>query len=134
MLDTNTCSFIIREKPLEVLQTLYQKVREGHLIVISAITYTELRFGAIGKKARPKHGLLVDQFVERIDEILPFDKVGVESATRVKKVLSEQGSPIGPNDTLIAGHALATDSVMITDNVKEFGRVPELRVENWIKR
>ena len=131
MLDTNTCSFVIREKPPDVLQTLVQKVNAGHQIVISAITYLEMRYGAIGKKASPKHTTLVSMFIERVDAVLPFDREAVDRAADVKKHLSDRGTNIGPNDTLLAGHALAVDAIMVTDNLREFCRVPSLQIENW---
>ncbi len=132
MLDTNTCSFIMRERPLAVLEALAQKVNEGHEIVISAITYLELKYGAIGKKASRKHAELVDMFVARVDTVLPFDRKAVDKAAEVKKILSDQGKNIGSNDTLLAGHALSVDAVMVTDNLREFSRVPSLRYENWL--
>ncbi|CAM2066983.1 Type II toxin-antitoxin system VapC family toxin [Sulfidibacter corallicola] len=131
MLDTNTCSFIMRKRPPTILETMTRYVLEGNLLVISAITYLELRYGAIGKKASPKHNLLVTEFVDRIDEVVGFDREAVESTARLKKHLSDRGTPICPNDTLIAGHALAIDAVLVTDNLAEFGRVPDLELENW---
>ena len=133
MLDTNTCSFIIRNRPPSLVNAMAHRVREGHLFLISAITYTELRFGAIGKKASPKHEVQVDQFVQRIDEILPFDRKAVEAATKVKDHLSKLGQNIGPNDTLIAGHALSVKATLITHNLREFDRVPGLITEDWVK-
>ncbi len=71
MLDTNICSFIMREQPEAVLKNLEQAVLRGHRIVVSAITYSEMRFGATGPKASPRHVQLVDAFCARLDAILP---------------------------------------------------------------
>lgn len=131
MLDTNICSFIMREQPASVLQRLEQAVTGRHKVVVSAITYSEMRFGAIGKKASPRHIALVDTFCERLDEILPWDKAAVDATTEIKRALAAAGTPIGPNDTAIAGHALATGALLITNNLREFSRVPGLRVEDW---
>lgn len=131
MLDTNICSFIMREQPASVLQRLEQAVTGRHKVVVSAITYSEMRFGAIGKKASPRHIALVDAFCERLDEILPWDKAAVDATTEIKRVLAAAGTPIGPNDTAIAGHAVATGALLITNNLREFSRVPGLRVEDW---
>lgn len=131
MLDTNICSFIMREQPASVLQRLEQAVTRRHKVVVSAITYSEMRFGAIGKKASPRHIALVDAFCERLDEILPWDKAAVDATTEIKRALAAAGTPIGPNDTAIAGHAVATGALLITNNLREFSRVPGLRVEDW---
>jgi tRNA(fMet)-specific endonuclease VapC len=131
MLDTNICSFIMRERPAALLFTLQQHVEQRHRIVLSAITYAELRFGAIGKKASPKHNVIVDQFMERIDSVLPWDKEAVEATTRIKKMLSDAGEPIGPNDSMIAGHSISANCVLVSNNTREFERVPGLHLVDW---
>jgi len=131
MLDTCICSFIMREHPISVLQRLADKVTQQNRIVISAITYGEMRFGAIGKKASPKHSALVDEFIKRLDAILPWDKTAVDATAAVKLQLSNAGIPIGANDTSIAGHAIATDCILVTNNLREFNRVEGLIVEDW---
>lgn len=130
MLDTCICSYIMREHPAAVLEKL-SAIASRHKIVISAITYAEMRFGAIGKKASPKHSLLVDEFVKRLDAIFAWDMAAVDATVGIKKHLADSGIPIGANDTAIAGHALATGSILVTNNLREFSRVPSLQVENW---
>ncbi len=131
MLDTNICSFIMRERPEKVVKTLQAHAENRDRIVISAITYAELRFGAIGKKASPKHNVIVDEFLQRIDGVLAWDQAAVEETTSIKKVLSDQGTPISINDTMIAGHAISQGCVLVTNNTKEFNRVPDLTIEDW---
>jgi len=133
MLDTNICSFIIRERPIHLLKVLQAHVENKDRIVISAITYAEMRFVAIGKKAAPKHNTIVDEFISRIDSVLSWDKEAVDATTDIKKALSDKGTPIGANDTAIAGHAIASDCVLVTNNTKEFERVPTLHLEDWTK-
>ncbi|MBW4204100.1 PIN domain-containing protein [Enterobacter cloacae subsp. cloacae] len=133
MLDTNICSFIMREQPEKVLKRLEQAVLHNHRIVVSAISYAEMRFGAIGKKASPRHAQLLDAFCARLDAILPWDKVAVDTTTEVKATLAAAGTPIGPNDTAIAGHAIAAGAVLVTNNTREFERVPGLKLEDWVK-
>ncbi len=133
MLDTNICSYIMRKRPESVLNELQSHVANRDRIVISAITYAELRFGAIGKKASPKHNIIVDEFMARIDAVLAWDRGAVESTAKIKKVLSDQGNPIGNNDTMIAGHAISEECVLVTNNTKEFKRVPDLIFEDWIQ-
>ena len=74
MLDTNICSFIMREQPAAVLKRLEQAMLRGDRIVVSAVTYAEMRFGATGPKASPRHIQLVDAFCARLDAILPWDR------------------------------------------------------------
>jgi len=131
MLDTCICSFIMREQPITVLQKLQAVVGKQHRIVISAITYQEMQYGLLGKKASPKHAVLVDEFLKRVDEILPWDKAAVDATTQVKRDLMAKGTPIGNNDTAISGHAIATDCVLITNNTREFQRVEGLKFEDW---
>lgn len=131
MLDTNICSFIMRERPTQALKVLQAHVENKDRIVISAITYSELKFGSIGKKASPKMPMLVEQFLERIDSIMPWDKDAVDATTQIKKALSNKGTPIGNNDAAIAGNALSLPCVLVTNNTREFERVPGLVVEDW---
>jgi len=133
MLDTNICSFIMRERPIHVLKVLQAHVENKDRIVVSAITYAEMRFGAIGKNASPKHNTIVDEFMSRIDSVLSWDKEAVDATIDIKKALSDKGTPIGANDTAIAGHAIASDCVLVSNNTKEFERVPALHLEDWTK-
>lgn len=132
MLDTNICSFIMRKHPKKVLETLQFHVNHRDRIVISAITYSELRYGAIGKRASPKHNIIVDEFMERIDSVLSWDYAAVNESTRIKKTLSEQGNIISNNDIAIAGHAISANAILITNNTKEFIRVDNLTLEDWV--
>ncbi|MGL9719299.1 type II toxin-antitoxin system VapC family toxin [Symbiopectobacterium sp.] len=132
MLDTNICSFIMREHPETVIRRLEQAVLRRHRVVVSAITYAEMRFGAIGKKASPRHISLVDAFCLRLDAILPWDKAAVDATTDIKVAMAAAGTPIGPNDTAIAGHAVAAGAILVTNNVREFERVPALMLEDWV--
>jgi tRNA(fMet)-specific endonuclease VapC len=131
MLDTNICSFIMREQPEAVLKRLEQTVLRNHRIVVSAITYAEMRFGAVGKKASPCHAKLVDAFCARLDAVLAWDRAAVDATTEIKVALAAAGTPIGPNDTAIAGHAIAAGAILVTNNTREFARVPGLELEDW---
>ncbi len=133
MLDTCICSFIMRQCPVSVLNKLQAVQKDKHhRIVISAITYQEMQFGLLGKKASPKHAILVAEFLKRLDAILPWDRDAVDATTRVKKELMAKGTPIGNNDTAIAGHAIATGCLLVTNNTREFSRVDGLRFEDWV--
>lgn len=132
MLDTNICSFIMREQPEAVLKRLEQAVLRNHRIVVSAITYAEMRFGATGPKASPRHIGLVDAFCARLDAILPWDRAAADATTDIKVALREAGTQIVSNDTAIAGHAMAVGAILVTGNRGEFERVPGLKLEDWV--
>jgi tRNA(fMet)-specific endonuclease VapC len=132
MLDTNICSLIMREQPETVIRRLEQAVLRNHRIVVSAITYAEMRFGAIGKKASPRHEKLVEAFCTRLDAVMAWDRAAVDATTEIKTTLAAAGTPIGPNDTAIAGHAIAAGAILVTNNTREFERVPGLVLEDWV--
>ncbi|QEU01861.1 type II toxin-antitoxin system VapC family toxin [Pseudomonas oryzihabitans] len=132
MLDTCICSFIMREHPAAVIRRLSAEVERGNRIVISAITYAEMRYGQIGKKASPKHKVLVDEFVRRLDAVIAWDLRAVDATVEVMRQLNAAGTPIGPNDTAIAGHAIAIGCTLVTNNVREFSRIPGLVYEDWV--
>lgn len=131
MLDTNICSFIMRERPAEIIIKLQQCIERQNKIVVSAITYSEMRFGAIGKKASPKHTYLVEEFVKRLDAVLPWDIAAIDTTTQIKIALAKAGTPISGNDAAIAGHAISTGAILVTNNVREFERVKKLHIEDW---
>lgn len=117
---------------MPVLQRLANAVAQNDRIVISAITYAEMRYGQIGKKTRPKHKILVDEFVLRLDAVMPWDRAAVDATIAVRTPLSKSGLPISENDSAIAGHAIATGSVLVTNNLGEFARVAGLNYEDWV--
>ena len=100
--------------------------------MISAITYAEMRYGQLGKKASSKHKTLDDEYVKRLDEVLPWGVAAVDATVEVKRSLTEQGAIIGQNDTAIAGHAIASGCTLVTNNIREFSRVAGLSYEDWV--
>jgi len=131
MLDTNICSFIMRERPAALLERLQEVSESQHQIVISVITYYEMLLGTVGRNASPRHRRLVEAFVSRISVILPWEAAAAEKAVALKQQLAAKGTSIGGNDTMIAGHALAAECVLVTNNMREFARVEGLRAEDW---
>lgn len=121
----------MRERPESVLTELQARVQHRDRIVISAITYAELRFSAFEKKTSPKHNIIVDEFMARIDAVLAWDMDAVDATVKIKKELSDKGTPIGNNDTMIAGHAVSESCVLVTHDRKEFERVLDLEIEDW---
>jgi tRNA(fMet)-specific endonuclease VapC len=133
MLDTNICSFIMLERPASVLERLQEVAANQHQIVVSVITYYEMLLGTVGRNASPRHARLVDAFVTRLSAILPWDAAAAEHATRIKQDLAAKGTPICGNYIMIAGHALAVECVLVTNNTREFARIEGLRFEDWAK-
>lgn len=131
MLDTGTCSVIMREMPTSVLKRLAIEAAAGNRIVISAITYAEMRYVQTGRKASAKLGPAIDEFVRRLDGILPLDAATVDNMHEVRQLLAVMGTPIGNNDAAIAAHALTAGCILVTNNPLERSRVAALRYEDW---
>jgi len=129
MLDTNVCVELLRGRAPDVAKRLRRLAIDE--AAISSITLAELQCG-VAKSARPaRHELLLVQFCAPL-AIPAFDGPAAETYGRVRAGLERAGTPIGPLDTVIAAHALALGVTLITNNQREFGRVPGLRVENWV--
>ncbi len=130
MLDTNTCIALIKERP-ESLRKKLATVPVGR-IAISSIVLAELWHG-IAQSQRKQHN--EEALGDFLNYISVEDWSGAAAPTygALRTHLRKAGSPIGAMDLLIAAHALAEKAVLVTDNVKEFRRVPGLLVENWIK-
>lgn len=100
---------------------------------ISAITRAELRFGVMRRPEATKLCRLVDAFLEAA-RTEPFDARAADEFGRLRAELQRRGEGIGVADELIAAHALAIGAVIVTDNERHFSRVPQLSVENWLRR
>ena len=131
MLDTNICSFIMRQSPPSVLAAWSEAAAQRRKCVISAISYMELRRGASKKNASPKLHQRIDEFIRCMD-ILPYDKAAVDASNRVYEQLARQGQLIGNNDISIAGHCIATGCILVTNNTREFARVEGLEMKDWV--
>lgn len=131
MLDTNICSYIMRMRPTAVLERLEQAAARRHAIVVSAISYAEMRVGAADPRASPKVGAMVSAFVQRLDAILPWDRAAVDATVAVRTGLNARGTSISQNDCAIAGHAIAANCILVTHNTREFVRIQQLRLEDW---
>jgi tRNA(fMet)-specific endonuclease VapC len=133
LLDTNIISALMRDPRGVVADQLKQKLLrvEGAKIATSAIVDCELRFG-LEKNSSPRLLNAYRVTLAAID-VLDFDSSAVQRYANLRNYLERQGTPIGPNDMLIAAHALALGCVLVTDNDDEFCRIPGLRVENWLR-
>ena len=128
MLDTNICIYLIKEQPASVLERF--TAHPVGDIGISVITLAELEYG-IAKSSRPaRNRTALEQFLSPL-EVAAFDRDASATYGRVRTTLEKRGQPIGSMDLLIAAHAISLDVRLITHNVKEFGKVPGLRTEDW---
>jgi len=132
ILDTDTCSYIIRKNPVKALQAMDKTVQQGHEIAISAITYAELMLGAKRSGNPQKHLALISELCERLHDIYAWDARAAEQFADLQTLLFNKGTPIGANDTLIAAHVLSLEATLVTNNTKHFSKVPLLKVVNWL--
>ena len=128
MLDTNICIYAIKHKPEQVFMRLQE--HDPIDICISSVTYAELVHGVEKSKAIEKNRVALALLLANI-EIMNFDSLAAESYGKIRADLEKAGTPIGPLDMMIAGHAMALGYTMVTNNTKEFERVKGLKLENW---
>jgi len=128
LLDTNICIYAMKNRPVQVLRRLQNVGRA--VVAVSVITVLELRQGAERSQQRELAHARLDDFFGPMD-ILSFENSDALAAARIRAELFRIGRPIGDFDSLIAAQALARDLIVVTNNVDEFERVPDLRVENW---
>lgn len=130
LLDTNICIYIIKKKPVEVLER-FQSLPLGD-VGISTITLAELQYG-IAKSTQPeKNQQALQQFLIPL-EIVEFDYEASVVYGELRAHLEKTGQPIGALDMFIAAHAKSLDITIVTNNEREFRRVPNLKVENWVQ-
>lgn len=131
MLDTNICIYTIKKKPESVLDRFKKEVLWGNGLCISAITLAELKHG-VEKSAHPeKNETALAQLLTALT-VLPFDDLAAVEYGRICAYLQKQGTPIGTMDMLISAHAKSENLVLVTNNTREFERVPDLLLENWV--
>lgn len=128
LLDSNICVYAMKNRPPQVLRRLQNVGRA--VVGVSVITVLELRQGAERSQQRELAHARLDDFFGPMD-VLPFEQADALVAARIRAQLFRVGRPIGDFDSLIAAHALARDLIVVTNNVEEFERVPDLRIENW---
>lgn len=127
ILDTNIVIYIIKRRPINVLETF--NLHAGQM-AISSITLAEL-FHGVEKSTKPEHNLRqVEDFISRLD-VLDYDSKAAAHYGDIRSNLEKQGKTIGVNDLHIAGHARSEGLILVTNNLRAFGRVHALRVENW---
>lgn len=129
LLDTNICIYLIKQKPVEILNR-FKRFSLGQ-VGISSITLSELMFGIEKSQHREKNEIALTKFISSL-VILPFDEKEAFCYGQIRASLEKAGTPIGSMDLLIAAHAKSLNIVLVTNNTKEFLRVKGLRLENWV--
>jgi tRNA(fMet)-specific endonuclease VapC len=128
MLDTNICIYVLKNRP-ERLRERFN--RFAGQLCISTITLADLLFG-VEKSGRPEENRqAVEQFIARLD-VLPFSASAAFHYGQVRVALKGAGRPIRAHDMLIGAHARSEGMLVVTNNLREFERIPGLRTENWI--
>ncbi|MDX1656659.1 MAG: tRNA(fMet)-specific endonuclease VapC [Candidatus Competibacteraceae bacterium] len=128
LLDTNICIFTLKNRPGQVRQAF--KRHHGQM-AISAVTLMELIYGA-EKSASPERNLAdIEGFAARL-EVLSYEREAAAHTGQLRAELAKAGTPIGPYDQMIAGHARSRGLILVTNNRRKFERVPGLRIEDWV--
>ncbi len=128
MLDTNICIYTIKHGSDQVIHRLLE--HEPEEVCISSITYYELMYGVEKSQARERNHLALTLFLSPIT-ILDYGEKAAEESGRVRAELERRGTPIGPMDIQIAGHARSEGLILVTNNTREFESVERLVIENW---
>ncbi len=131
LIDTNICIYIMNERPLEVIQKF--KKQEVGQIGISSITVSELHYGVSKSRFQEENLKRLEEFLTPF-QVLSYDEIASRYYGEIRSNLEANGNVIGPLDLLIAAHALSQKLILVTNNEKEFIRIPSLKVENWVKK
>ena len=129
ILDTNICIYITKQKPIEVFNK-FSKL-PANSVGMSLITYAELKFGALKSQNSNK----ATKILEELSEFIPVLEISNNVAdhyAEIRQYLFSNGTPIGNNDLWIAAHVRSIGKILVSNNLKEFNRVPNLLVENWV--
>ena len=130
LLDTNICIFLINRHSKNI-QERFRKV-SVELVAVSSVTTSELRYG-VGKSAKQKqNSSALEKFLLPLS-VLPYDDAASKQYGTLRSYLEREGKSIGAMDMMIAAHALSLDLIIVTNNTKEFSRVPGIRIEDWSK-
>jgi len=130
MLDTNMCIYVINERDPTLCE---QFVAHAGSLCVSSISYAELVYGVAHSGRVKRNERELAAFVKDLD-ILPFSQESAGSYGDIRHALTKKGAMIGANDLLIAAHARSIEATLVTNNEREFRRVPKLHIENWLNR
>jgi tRNA(fMet)-specific endonuclease VapC len=128
LLDTNIVIYVLKRRPKEVLEIFN---RNASRMAISSITLSELIYEAEKSSNVDKNLEAIEEFVSHLD-VLPYDAKASQHYGQIKAALEKRGEIIGENDIHIAAHAISQGLILVTNNLREFKRVPNLALENWV--
>jgi len=128
LLDTNIVIYVLKRRPKEVLDIFNANASR---MAISSITLSELMYGAEKSLNTDKNLEAVEEFVSHL-EVLPYDAKASQHYGQIKAALEKKGQIIGENDIHIAAHAISHGLILVSNNVRELKRVPNLALENWV--
>lgn len=128
MLDTNICIYVMKTYPPD-LRDRFNTLAEQ--LCISSITLGELHYGAEKSARRAENLTAIEQFVARL-EVLSFGDKAAAHYGQLRAELERMGTPCGPHDMQIGGHARSEGLILVTNNMREFARMPGVRAENWV--
>jgi tRNA(fMet)-specific endonuclease VapC len=128
MLDTNICIYVMKNYP-PALRDKFNSLAEQ--LCISCITLGELHYGAEMSARRTENLIAIEHFTARL-EVLPFEAKAAMHYGQVRAELERAGALCGPHDMQIGGHARSEGLIVVTNNAREFSRMPGIRVENWV--
>ena len=128
MLDTDTCVYVMNERDEALTATFAE---HAHEICISAVSHAELWFGVEHSARVDRNRCQLDDFLRDLD-VRPLGAEAGQHYGQIRESLVRRGTPIGANDLLIAAHARSMGATLVTNNMREFGRVPDLRTVSWI--
>lgn len=131
LLDTNICIAIIKKCPVEIEDKL-SRTEIGD-VAISSIVLAELWYGVELSTQQSRNQAALADFLRYV-AVMDWPEQAGQEYGRIRAHLKKKGTPIGANDLLIAAHTLTLDAILVSDNTKEFSRVPKLKLENWINR
>jgi tRNA(fMet)-specific endonuclease VapC len=129
LLDANIVIYVLKRRPLQVLEVFNR--HQGRM-AMSSITLAELIHGAEKSSAVERNIAVVEDFITRLT-VLPYDEKAAWHYGSIRAALEKSGLPIGVNDLHIAAHARSSGLVVVTNNLREFARVPGLLLENWLE-
>ncbi len=129
LLDTNICIYTIKNRPPQVKEKLIEH-KIGDL-ALSIITVSELLYGAFKSQQVERNLNIIEEFIMPFD-IIDFDYKSAIEYGKIRAILEKQGQVIGNMDIQIAAIAKANDMILVTNNLKEFNRIENLKLENWV--
>lgn len=133
MLASDVCRLIIRQQPATLLSRLQAWSANGDEVVISAITYAELIAGVLLTENQAMHMHLVEEFCERLEDVVPWNREAVDSYTAIQQQAMREGHSLNMNDAMVAAHALSLKAMLLTLNSKPFAGIDGLALDTWAR-